>query len=393
MAINKNCDSSSDVQFNEAPALEANKCVSCLSPVMDGEGNITDYLADGVSLGNVVGGGGGGTPFACSDLSACTIDALSGIPVPTGPGALTYDGTSYTWAPAGGGTDIYITGAAFDETTGTLTLSDNDGTTNDITQVFGYTQPGSGPLAQGGPGSITYSAAFDLVNSCLEDLKALSGTTVGTTDFGELPGDQLTDNADLSTLINEIAQCLEDIKTAPAGASTTVSTPDADGIVTVDDNTNSVDICTDAPEKVRLKAGETCLYEVVAGCGAAAAPTGVELDTSKVYHFELGQSGAHFVDGAIADQHCHVVPPAAVGTGLEIIGGTYCVGGDVDVDVDVAGTVTSLAGLTGSGDLATAGMTFPVAVANLAEIREAVTAVNTAGESLVLDLWVKYCPA
>ena len=367
--------------------------------------------------------------FSCTDLAGCSIDALMDIPTPS-DGFLSYSAGTYSWVPAT--SDTTLTSATYNDATGLLTLIDSSAVTPNVTTSILYTQPATGPL--GGGGTLAISAALDLANTCLFELKTLTGQVAGTTNFGVLPGDDLsdnatlptllsetatcldslktlvgvtpnstdfgvlpgavlTDNATLAVLISEIATCLEDLKVNPA-TTTTVSTPDANGVVTVDDGTNTVDICTDPEHRVRLAAGQSCVYEVIEGCGAAATVVQT-IDARKHQTFELGQASDHFVDTAITNQHCFIAPPAGVGTNIEILGGTYCVGGDVDLDLDIAGTVSSITGLSGTGDLsaATGAPTFPITLANLAVVREAVTAVNTAGEGVTLNFFYRYCAA
>ena len=169
---------------------------------------------------------------------------------------------------------------------------------------------------------------------------------------------------------------------------------DGDGLWTLNIGSDSLQICNDQPVYVRPKAGETCVFEIVQGCGAT--PTVVsEFETTKEYRIELGKGGELSVDTALADQHAHVAPPASVGTNLMIVGGTYNVGpgADLNVDLEMGGTVYGLSGITGSGDAATiTGMpAFPLPIANLSAVREAITGVNGAGREFVLELWVKHC--
>ena len=111
------------------------------------------------------------------------------------------------------------------------------------------------------------------------------------------------------------------------------------------------------------------------------------IDKSReVYKVELGQQGPHFVDLAFTDPH--VTLPVSAATNLEVFAATAFVGGNIDFDLDIGGTILSFAGATGAIDLA-----IPATpIANLAVIQEQVTAVNTSGDEFILNVWVRYRP-
>lgn len=107
----------------------------------------------------------------------------------------------------------------------------------------------------------------------------------------------------------------------------------------------------------------------------------------QVYQVEFARVGALAVSGPAPDQPAHVPLPATVLSNRSIAGLTYTIqgGGNVNLALDVGGTVTNYTNVNGSGSLTPP----PAALVGDPEISLRVTAVNSPGSDLSLSMFIR----